>query len=313
MKAIDIVGDVHGQSDEFESLLIKMGYKPFKQGFRHPDRKLIMVGDLIDGTGTANGQRRVLEIAKSMVDNDDATVIMGNHEFNAICYATKMPDGNYARTHNEKNFKQHELFLEAFPFGSSEYWQAIRFFKELPLWIDTPSFRVVHACWNDSAMKRLEHELDDENRLNSDKVFVRFGNEQQPLFDDLELILKGPEIKLPEGISFKDKYGHIRTNARVRWWNAEHEQSKSLAVDDALQQKYDLAEAYQAASQYRYTSEVPVFFGHYWIAPEKIEEVSNSPAVCLDYSVARRGGKLVAIRLNNLFENSEWFSVQRES
>lgn len=35
-KAVDLVGDIHGQSAEFEQLLYDLGYEPFKKGYRHP-------------------------------------------------------------------------------------------------------------------------------------------------------------------------------------------------------------------------------------------------------------------------------------
>lgn len=313
MHLVDLVGDVHGQSDELEKLLIKMGYAPFGNGYRHHERTLIMVGDLIDGSSSVSGQQRVIEIARSMVHHGDAQVVMGNHEFNAICYATKMDSNHYVRPHSEKNQRQHRLFLEAFPFGTEPYWQAIEFFKSMPLWIETPSYRVVHACWNDVAMKRLASELDAQNCFYEESFIHRFGAEEQPLFDDVELILKGPEIPLPDGMSFQDKYGNIRTRSRVRWWNNDQALFQTVEAEIGAQDRHNVSETYRLASSYCYQSSLPVFFGHYWISPEDFNyEGYNAPAVCLDYSVARRGGVLMAIRLNGALEKSEWFSVVRD-
>ncbi|PRC51373.1 metallophosphatase, partial [Mycobacterium sp. ITM-2017-0098] len=71
----------------------------------------IFVGDLID-RGTE--QLRVLEVAKAMADAGTAQVVMGNHEFNAIAYATESPAGSakYLRPHTDKNDNQHRAFLE---------------------------------------------------------------------------------------------------------------------------------------------------------------------------------------------------------
>lgn len=314
-KTVDLVGDIHGQSIEFEQLLSDLGYEPFKKGYRHPERTLIMVGDLIDGTGSSEGQHRVVEIARSMVEEGNGMIVMGNHEFNAICYATPTQNGHYVRPHSEKNRLQHEVFLAAFPFGSPEYQDTIDFFKTLPLWLETETFRVVHACWNKEAMARLKGDLDDKYCLISDEVLQRFGRDEQPLFDDLELILKGPEIKLPNGMSFVDKYGHTRTNSRVRWWYSGNDNKQRLAIDSSIQNAKceALESAYELAKQFSYKEEMPLFFGHYWLSPESLQtEHKNWPAVCLDYSVARKGGLLVALRLNSCLENSEWFLVERE-
>ncbi len=53
-----------------------MGYVHHGKGFRHPERRLIFVGDLID---RGPKQQRVVEIVRSMVEHGDAIVVMGNH------------------------------------------------------------------------------------------------------------------------------------------------------------------------------------------------------------------------------------------
>jgi hypothetical protein len=87
IEGYDIVGDVHGHADKLEGLLRKMGYVPHGRGYRPPvGRQLIFLGDLID---RGPQQLRVLEIARSMMDEGDARAVMGNHEFNAIGYVTR--------------------------------------------------------------------------------------------------------------------------------------------------------------------------------------------------------------------------------
>ena len=44
----DIVGDVHGQADKLEALLLAMGYRQHAGAYWHPTRKAIFVGDFID-------------------------------------------------------------------------------------------------------------------------------------------------------------------------------------------------------------------------------------------------------------------------
>ncbi len=36
-----------------------------------------------------------------------------------------------------------------------------------------------------------------------------------------DILLKGPEQRLPEGIHFFDKDGHKREEVRLRWWDQE--------------------------------------------------------------------------------------------
>ena len=96
----DIIGDVHGYADKLEGLLLKMDYELIDGTWQHPDRKAIFVGDLID-----RGPRQIdsVMIAKRMVEAGHAYIVMGNHEFNAIAYATPNPNkpGDFLRTTKE--------------------------------------------------------------------------------------------------------------------------------------------------------------------------------------------------------------------
>ncbi len=46
--------------------------------------------------------RRTLQIACAMVDAGTARAVIGNHEFNALLYHTKGPEGEWLREHDEK-------------------------------------------------------------------------------------------------------------------------------------------------------------------------------------------------------------------
>jgi len=78
----DIIGDVHGCKDELVQLLTELGYESSASAerplFRHPEgRKAFFVGDLVDRGPDSPG---VLEIVMSMVENDTALCVPGNHD-----------------------------------------------------------------------------------------------------------------------------------------------------------------------------------------------------------------------------------------
>jgi hypothetical protein len=110
----DIIGDVHGHAEALEALLTRHGYVSHGRGYRHPERKLIFLGDLID---RGPNIRRTVEIARAMVDAGDAIVVMGNHEFNALCYHTPDPNnpGQYLRPRTAANIEQHKKTLAEYP------------------------------------------------------------------------------------------------------------------------------------------------------------------------------------------------------
>ena len=96
----DIIGDILGHVNELKALLATMGYRRHALGYRHPDRKVLFVGDFVD-RGPAIGE--VIEIVRTMVDADDALAVMGNHEYNAIAFHTPVPGKQDAwfRAHSE--------------------------------------------------------------------------------------------------------------------------------------------------------------------------------------------------------------------
>lgn len=107
----DIIGDIHGYAQYLEKLLLKLGYKEQDGFFKHPVRTAIFVGDLID-RGPEN--IRVVQIVRAMVEAGSAKAIMGNHEYNAICFHTPDGNGGYLRPHTDKNRKQHRAFLDEY-------------------------------------------------------------------------------------------------------------------------------------------------------------------------------------------------------
>lgn len=57
------------------------------------------MGDFIDRGPKI---RETLEIVKGMCDAGEAFTVMGNHEYNAICFDTMDKDGKPLRAHSEK-------------------------------------------------------------------------------------------------------------------------------------------------------------------------------------------------------------------
>jgi len=144
---LDIIGDVHGQYDKLVALLEHLGYSKYRlpqevatdevreasrarapdspvsgegmdtrtarpdEAYRHPSRSVIFVGDLID-----RGPRQLatVDLVRRMVEAGSARCVMGNHEFNAIAWATPNPEnpGEFLRPHGKKgNLQQHQAFL----------------------------------------------------------------------------------------------------------------------------------------------------------------------------------------------------------
>jgi len=307
----DVIGDVHGNADKLEDLLQSLGYISTPQPthprgqpvWSHPNCTAIFVGDLID-RGPA--QIRTVDIARAMVDAGAARMVLGNHEFNAIAWATADPDvpGEHLRrrtgSEGRKNREQHERFLAEVGEDSELHHELITWFQSLPLWLQLDGgLRVVHACWDEDAMDVVGPMLDADGALTHDLI-VAGSRRGSPEYDALETILKGPEIALPETHWYLDKDGHLRCNARFRWWDPDVSTLRNAAEmppdavgRDGLGLTTLPSTPLEPGLARPYTGTVPVVFGHYWRTENSV--ICSPAAACVDFS-AGKGGPLVAYR-----------------
>ena len=302
---IDFIGDIHGYANELEALLQKLGYTKKSGAYAHSDRKVVFVGDYIDRGPQI---KETLEIVKAMVDTENAIALMGNHEYNALCFHFKDAKGEYLRKHETKNIEQHEKTLKQFQNRQKEYESYLEWFKSLPLFYETDSFRAVHACWDNKNIQYLRENLIND-RLTDDLIYqsVKFGT---PFYEAIDQTLKGKEMKMPVGESFLDKGGAKRVNLRIKWWeNPSLMTYKSISVEpieSLTEQPIDIA-GFKSLDYYP-KDDKKVFFGHYWLEGEP--SLYRQNICCLDYSVAEKG-KLVAYRLDeeNNLDNGKFIYV----
>ena len=293
MQSYDLVGDIHGQANELKALLESMGYEIDASGiYSHQTRKVIFLGDFID---RGIQQEQVIDIVRPMIESGNALSVMGNHEFNAIAYYLKDEEsGEFLRKHTDKNRGQHKEFLSVYENDEQAYEEVIKWFMTLPLWLDLGEIKIIHACWDSNWIDKLKPTLNDDNTLD-ESIVTRASNESNWEYEAIETLLKGKEIPLKNGVSFKDKDGYSRHNIRVRWWDQSAKTYKSafMGPESAITHIPDDDIDGDHLVDYSH-SEVPVFLGHYWMEGEP-QPLANNIA-CIDYSVAKPGGKLVAYR-----------------
>jgi hypothetical protein len=294
----DVIGDIHGQADALRRLLTQLGYQHKKGAYRHEKRTAVFVGDFID-----RGPRikEVMEIVRPMVEQETALAVMGNHEFNAIAFHARHPNGGHLRPHIRKNIKQtYETILQ---FTDDELADHIEWFRQLPMWIEEEGLRVVHACWSDAHIATIKSARGGNTQPISDD-FVRDACERGDLlYQAIETVLKGPESTLPGGLSFRDKDGHQRTEARTRWYldaRTPRLTWRDFAFCFRTSEREAMPNTELPAPQNQapgYPEDAPpVIFGHYWVPPEDELLKPLAPNVaCVDFS-AGKGGLLAAYR-----------------
>jgi hypothetical protein len=287
----DVIGDVHGQFYKLVELLAHLGYSHTGGTWRHPSRTAIFVGDLID---RGPKQLATVDLVRRMVDSGSARCVMGNHEFNAIAWAT--PDlkhsGEFLRPHGKSgNRQQHQAFLSEVE-DTPEHSKIIAWFKTMPLWLDLGGLRVVHACWHQPSIDLLQRAMASTQRL-TDNMIEHGSRKGHPIYKAIETVCKGPEVELPEGFSFKDKDGKVRNEVRVKWWQ-EDLSTYRKAAQGPHEEVERIPDVPMPAEWVGHPySGPPLLFGHYWFT--ETPTVTSPRFACLDYSAAR-DGPLVAYR-----------------
>ena len=290
----DLIGDIHGHADELRALLAYLGYRSSgaADSLRHPQgRRVIFLGDYVDRGPKI---RETLQLVRRMVDEGTALAILGNHEYNALAFWQQNPSGGYLRDHRPLHILQHIRTIEAFrtPALFREWEEYRTWLLTLPVLLELPGLRAVHACWDPRHIANLRQMLPDL-RLTPDFLH-RASQSGTAEAEAIEVTLKGRELALPGGLSFADKDGHHRHISRVRWWQnpATATTYRDYFLED-LPELRDQTVDYASLDPTYYQDPTPVFFGHYWLQGEP--QILQSNAVCLDYSVAK-GGKLIGYR-----------------
>jgi len=280
----DLIGDIHGHSDKLEALLKKLGYAKANGYYAHPGRKALFVGDYIDRGPKIS---ETLDLVRRMVDNDSAIALMGNHEYNALCFHFEKKEGGHLRKHLIKNIVQHYETLKQFQNNQKKYEEYLAWCKSLPLFYEAEDFRAVHACWDQKSIGFLKQKLKD-NCLTNDLIYQSVKKSTK-LYEAIDLTLKGKEIKMPEGLFFTDKDGTQRKEIRVKWWEDPKKMTyRSISIEplsNLPDTPVDLA--LFKNTDYYHSYEKKVFFGHYWLKGQP--SLYRGNICCLDYSVAKNG------------------------
>jgi len=290
----DLIGDIHGYADPLVRLLDKLGYAEQDGVWRHPTREVIFLGDFID---RGPHQREVIDVVRPMIDSGAALAVMGNHEFNALAFHTPHPDtGEPLRPWSKKNRDQHDAFITAYAGRGDEMRETLDWFRTLPLWLDLGALRVIHACWDPHLLSEVRAEVDGQHL--TDELLVAGSEPGTWQHEAIDSLLKGKEIDLPEGKSMRDKGGNQRHRIRVRWWDSHATTYREAHFGPESAETHIPDDPIQGDHLVEYShDDPPCFVGHYWLEGEPAPLAPN--IACLDYSVAKEGGKLVAYRWND--------------
>ena len=267
---LDIVGDVHGEIEALRALLDRLGYA--EDGSHPQPRRLVFAGDLTD---RGPDSPAVIELVQRLVETERAYCVLGNHDLNILL--------GYRKHDN------HWFFGEPWALDGADdptpavladdriRERVLAFFRSLPLALERPGLRVVHASW-DTRMVDLarratdvvelyeDHRQQINDRLRSldlDNIDRNLAHQNQ---NPVKVITSGIEVRVAE--SFKAS-GKTRYEERVDWW-------PDYADDDLC------------------------VFGHYSLKVGKPHDFGN--AHCVDYAVAKRWKERRSDRFDGTFQ-----------
>lgn len=278
----DFIGDIHGHFDALELLFKKLGYEKTNGVYKHPDRIPIFIGDYIDRGPKI---KEVLHLVRKMQENESAYAIMGNHEYNYLCYHHCDESGNPFRENSSKNEKQLALTDVALK-DISERKSYLDWMASLPIAIETDSFRAIHAQWNNDSINSFKNsqikKLDQEGltKLHQDNLLLK----------NVDVLLKGLEIALPIKLHYKDHGDHERKEARVKWWISSNGKKfgDTFASLPEESMDIDISEYNFESIEFYNPDEKPVFFGHYCLQPSEFGLTSTNTC-CVDFNIAKNG------------------------
>jgi hypothetical protein len=294
----DLIGDVHGCGLALRELLERLGYVERSGVYRYRDRRrprqALYLGDIIDRGPRI---RETVLLVQAMVEAGSARMVMGNHEYHALAWHTRDEEGGWLREHSERHLRIIEATLEQFSNHGADWRATLRWFAEMPLLLQPPGCRVIHASWDQAMVEQfLERCPDGAMDLSFLRESARPGSFAARF---VKRATRGFDLRLPDGQVLRGADGTSRSFFRCRFWvedpatYADLEFQPDRLPAEVAQRR--LGEAERAQLVYYDRSQPPLFIGHYWQSGVPRRLTPN--VACLDYS-AVKGGRLVGYRFD---------------
>lgn len=280
----DIIGDIHGNAGLLKALLLKLGYSKVNGFYKHPARKAVFLGDLIN---KGKEVRKTLKIVRRMVENQSAYSILGNNDYHAICYYTKSASGRFLLNHNSRTRTLFYSTNKSYKGKCEKLYQDIEWLKRQPLFLDFGHFRVVHACWDKKLIKFLKENypghLKDESFLLKSVIA---GTQESRVVD---VLLNGPRIHIGHNVKVLNSNQKQVADIPVKWWlNPAGQNLKQVSLGNFIFSESRLVnpKEFKLFSEYPLIKK-PLFIGHYCL--RGFTGILQENISCVDFCCYRTG------------------------
>ena len=257
--ALDIIGDVHGEINALNDLLLQLGYAA--DGQHRDGRRLVFLGDLID---RGPDSPAVLKKVMALVEGGCAQLVLGNHELNLLRNDEK--DGNSWWVNPDKPGEHPAKSVR-----QQDKRKMRQFLEKMPIVLEREDLRIVHACWNEEAITTLRSRGADGLSVlalykeYTDKINQRW--KQGPMAEALHQEWRGP------GRHIRDR------NWTPEYMPATAEMDREFQMGNPLRlltsgEEQQTDTPFWAGGKWRmlervkwwqrYDQQTPVIIGHYW-------------------------------------------------
>jgi hypothetical protein len=268
---LDIVGDVHGELEALYALMEHLGYN--RKGSHPTGRQLVFLGDLTDRGPDSVG---VVGLVHNLIDAGRAQCVLGNHDL-SILLERKKPENRWFFGRPFVN-KAGITIPQRRASGKTRR-KIIRFFRTLPLVLERPGLRVVHACWQAEMVDAARAATDVKKLCDSYHDLIKTENKQRKDLDKIDKRLRhqncNPVKLLTSGIEERIDPEHwsggkLRSRRRAEWW--KNYRDRQICV-----------------------------FGHYSFSSRRLNGADR--AICLDYGVGERWKERLTLSIDRPFRH----------
>lgn len=257
----DIIGDIHGHATVLKKLFVLLDYKKGVNGYYHPERKAVFVGDF---TNRGPEIRSTIRIIRQMVESGNALAVLGNHEISNILYHLRPENDAPLLNVKGKRYQSVTQTIQEFKPYPQEWKEHRKWLRSLPFYLDLEGIRVAHAYWSDKHIRIIKENV-PEGKISKQIFRNLILDPHSELSQAILQTTRGVHLILPPDLKIMDHRKRSHRFFRIRWW--ESPEGKSFH-DWSFESKFRLPhytippEIYPRFELYPEDAP-PFFFGHY--------------------------------------------------
>lgn len=259
---LDVVGDVHGELGALTALLGELGYG--LDGSHPAGRRLVFVGDLCDRGPDSPG---VIRLVAGLAAAGRAQCLLGNHELNILRGSAKTANGWFFEEDHDRAAGR---FTDCAQATDAERASITAFFATLPLALERPDLRIVHAAWHPPSFAALSRQPPGHTVVGVYREYAA-ASEHWGRTSGVRAVAEAEYREW--GRSLDQETVQVPLLAGIGRMDEQFQMSNPVRVPTSGVERVARAPFF-ASGKWRmvdrvpwwrhYADDVPVIFGHYW-------------------------------------------------